>query len=616
MHFPVTRQAAAVSLALAVMSSAAFADAPASAPTPADTVVVTASRTPERAADVIADTTVITAEEIGRSGAGSVADILQRQRGIEITRNGPAGTATSVFIRGANANQSVVLIDGVRFGSATTGTASWNTIPLGAIDRIEIVYGPLSTLYGADAIGGVIQIFTRKGEGAPTVTASAGAGSNATRQADAGIHGSSDGPNAVSYAFGVGYEDSDGFSSTRPGASGYNADEDGYRRRHANGRVSMALAPGHEVGAQFLVSRLYSQYDASNSGTFDVHSDNDLNTAAVFMRNRILPNWHSTLQYARSEDKSGSFSNATPSGASQIDTEQNEFTWQNDIAIGQDTLQLLYTHRKEEVESMNRSRITNSYAAAYSARRGQHLVDVSARHDRSVYGSKNTGAAGYGYDFGNGLRATASVGTSFRAPTFNELYFPGYGLETNQPEKGRNREVGLRYDGNGYRLDATYFHNRLTDMIVSSTPCPNGNRSCAYNVNKGLLEGFSLAGSTRLMDVDLRATFDWQDPRDETTGRQLARRAKRHATLGADYAVGTLKTGAEVTLSGERFDDAANARRLGGYGLLNLYTTWQFTPDWSLLLRVDNVGDKGYETARNYGTSGRTWFAALRYGIR
>ena len=610
MNFPVSRQAAAVSLALALISSTAIAEV-------ADTVVVTATRTPQLAADLIADTTVINAEEIARSGAGSVADILQRQRGIEIARNGPAGTTTSVYVRGANANQIVVLLDGVRIGSSTTGTASWNAIPLGAIDRIEIVYGPLSTLYGADAIGGVIQIFTRKGEGAPVVTASVGAGSNATLQGDAGIFGSSGGPNAINYAFGAGYEESDGFSSTRPGASGYNADEDGYRRRNANGRVSMALAPGHEIGAQFLASRTYSQYDASGSGSYDVHSDSDINTAAVYMTNQILPNWRSTVQYARSEDKSGSFSNATASGASQIDTEQNEFSWQNNVAIGQDTLQLLFNHRKEEVASMRKTRITNSYAAAYSAKRANHLFDVSARQDRSVYGSQNTGAAGYGYEFGNGLRATASIGTSFRAPTFNELYFPGYGLATNKPEKGRNREVGLRYDGNGYNLDATYFHNRLTDMIVSATPCPDGiNRSCAYNVNEATLEGFSLAGSTRLMDVNLRASLDWQDPRDDTTGRQLARRAKKHANFAADYVMGQLKSGAELTVSGDRFDNAANTSRLAGYGLLNLYTTYQFTPDWSLLLRVNNVADKNYEVARNYGTSGRTWFASLRYGIR
>ncbi|WP_026355156.1 TonB-dependent receptor domain-containing protein [Massilia niastensis] len=614
MNFPVTRQAAAVSLALAIASPSAFAET-------LDTVVVTATRTPQRAADVIADTTVIHAEEIARSGAGSVADILQRQRGIEIGRNGSAGASTSVFVRGANSNQVVVLLDGVRVGSATTGAASWNAVPLGAIDRIEIVYGPLTTLYGADAIGGVIQIFTRKGEGGPVVGASSGAGSNATRQADASIHGSTGGERALSYAFSAGYEDSDGFSATRPGTSGHNADEDGYRRRSVNGRVSKALARGHEIGAQFLASRLFNQYD-SGSSAYDTHGDQELNTVALFMTNQILPNWRSTLQLARSDDKQSSFTSTAASGASQIDTQQDELTWQNTIALGPDTLQLLYSHRQEEVESsssaaLSRTRITNSYAGVYSLKRGSHLVDLSARHDRSVYGSKNTGAAGYGYDFGNGLRATASVGTSFRAPTFNELYFPGFGLESNQPEKGRNREVGLRYDGNSVQLDAAYYRNRLTDMIVSASPCPGGRPgSCAYNVNEALLEGVTIGASTRIAGVNLRGSIDWQDPRDETTGKRLARRAKEHASFAADYTAGTLKTGAEWQLSGGRFDDAGNLRPLGGYGLLNLYTTWQFTPELSLLVRVNNVADKHYELARNYGTSGRTWFAALRYGIR
>ena len=624
MNFPVTRQAAAVSLALAVLASASStAFAQASLPA-ADTVVVTATRTPQRALDVVADTVVITAEEIARSGAGSVADILQRQRSIEITRNGPAGNATSVFLRGANANQVVVLIDGVRIGSSTLGTAAWNAVPLAAIDRIEVVYGPLSTLYGADAIGGVIQIFTSKGEGAPRATASVGAGSNGTLQGDASIAGGTTGEHAINYAFGAGYEESDGFSASRPGAYGYNPDKDGYRRRNANGRVSMAIAPGHEIGGQFLVSRLYNQYD--NGDNFDAYGDSDLNTYALFMTNQIMPNWRSTVQLARSEDKQFSLGGTADWDISQIDTKQDEFSWQNDIAIGQDTLQLLYAHRQEKVDAADlvddngddRKRITNSFAASYSARRGNHLVDVSARQDRSIYGHKNTGAAGYAYDFGNGLRANASIGTSFRAPTFNELYYPGYGYQDNRPEKGRNREVGLRYDGNGYQVDATYFHNRLTDMLISAAPCPVDPESfsCAYNVNKALLEGFSLAASTRVMGVDLRGSLDWQDPRDETTGKQLARRAKKHASFGADYTVGTLKTGAELVLSGERFDNASNTARLGGYGLLNLHSTWQFTPDWSLLLRVNNVADKNYETARFYGTSGRTWFAALRYGIR
>ncbi len=610
MNFPVTRLAAALPLAFAFAS-------PVLSQTLED-VVVTAKRMPQRAADLIADTTVIHADEIARSGAGSVADVLQRQRGIEITRNGSAGASTSVFLRGASSNGVVVMLDGVRIGSSTSGIAAWNAVPLGAIERIEIVYGPLSTLYGADAIGGVIQIFTRKGDGAPVASASLGAGSNATRQFDAGVHGSA---GDFRYAFSAGHEDSDGFSATRPGAFGFNPDEDGYRRRNVNGQLSTTALPGLELGAQFLHSDLRAQYD-SGSAAYDVHNQQDLNTAAVYAAKQFSSNWRSTLQYARSADKLGSFTSTAASGASQIDTRQDEFTWHNTIALGLDTLQLLASRREEEVASsatadLSRSRSTNSYAAAWSSTRGSHLFDASARHDRSsVYGSKNTGAAGYGYKLGNGLRATASVGSSFRAPTFNELYYPNFGLPGNRPEKGRNHEAGLRYDSGRVQFDAIYFRNRLTDMIVSSTPCPGRAGSCAYNVNEAKLEGLTLAARTRVAGIDLRGSLDWQDPTDETTGKQLARRAKKHASFNADRSWGQVEAGAELQLSGERFDDAANRNRLGGYGLLNLYTSWQFRPDVSLLLRLNNVADKHYELARNYGTSGRTWFAALRYGIR
>ena len=623
MTFHVSRQAAASSLALAMAAPFACADS-ASIATPVDTVVVTAARTPQRADAVIAQTTVIQAEEIARSGAGSVADVLQRQPGIEITRNGSAGASTSVYLRGANANQVVVLLDGVRIGSSTSGVASWNAVPLEAIDRIEVVYGPLSTLYGADAIGGVIQIFTRKGEAGLHASATIGAGSDATRQASARIAGASSGEHAVSYAFGAGHDESDGFSATRPGASGYNPDDDGYRRTNIHGRVAVAIAPGHEAGAQFLHSRLRAQYD-SGAGSFDTNNRQDLDTASVFMSNQFAPNWRSTLQLARAKDELGSFTSAAASGASQIDTRQDEFTWQNTITLGPDTLQLLYSHRKEEVASsatraLERERITNSYAAAYALRRGSHLVDVSARQDRSVYGDKNTGAAGYGYNFGNGLRATASIGSSFRAPTFNELYYPGYGVDTNQPERGRNAELGLRYDSRAVQLDATVYRNRLSDMIVSANPCPDNrdgrSGSCAYNVASATLEGVSLAASTRIGALRLRGSADWSDPQDNGSGKRLARRAARHASFNAEYGSGQLKAGAEWVLSGARFDDAANLRRLGGYGLLNLYASWQINEDFSLLARVNNGFDKDYELARNYNTGGRSWFAGLRYGIR
>jgi len=629
MRFSVPRQAAshslAVAIALAFASSHSIAapDAPDAAPeTAADTVVVTATRTPQRVDEVIADVVVIGSDEIRHAGAGSVADVLRRQRGIEIVRNGGAGTNTSVFLRGANANQVVVLVDGVRIGSSTSGIAAWNAIPLSAIDHIEVVYGPLSALYGADAIGGVVQIFTKKGDGKPAFSASAGGGTYGTNQYDASVRGSTGGDHAVSYALAAAHEEADGFSATRPGAYGYNPDADGYTRNSVNGRLTWQLAAGHEIGAQFLKSRLNAQYD-NGAGDYDAHNTQDLDNYAVFLNDRFLPNWQSTVQVARSWDKSGNFGGTGPYDTGRIDTRQDELTWQNTITLGPDTLQVLLNHRKEDVAAsspaeLTRSRITNSAAVSYDLKRGSHLLDVSVRRDHSDYGGKTTGAVGYSYAILQDLRATASYGTSFRAPTFNELYYPGYGFAGNKPEHGRNVEAGLRYRLGDTELQGNWYRNRVTDLIVNATPCPSPTvtGSCAYNVDHAVLEGWTLSSDTQLGSWDLRANVDLQDPRDETTGKQLARRSRRHVGLTADYTLGVVQAGAEVQATGARYDDTANARRLGGYGLLNLYTTWQVSPDWSLLLRVDNAANKHYELARNYGTAGRSFFAALRYGIR
>lgn len=623
MNLRISRPAAQpllASLALAMAACHAHAES-------SSTVLVTATRTPQALADVISDSTTISAEQIAQAGAGSIVDLLKRQRGIEVTRNGGAGSSSNVYIRGANSNQSIVLVDGVRIGSSTTGAANWSAIPLTAIDRIEIVYGPLSSLYGADAIGGVIQIFTKKGQGAPAITAFAGYGSDNTREADATVSGATGGEHSFSYAVSAGKEKSDGFSSARPGLSSYNPDDDGYDRENVSGQFGLQLAKGVEAGALFLHSRLESQYDATvprGQSFYDVRSEATIDTASVFAKAQLLPSWRSMLQYSQTKDKGANYTSALASGYTRIDTKQSFITWQNDVQIGADVLQLLYEHRKEEVDTngaaaMNRDRNTNSFAASYNARRGAHLLSASARRDNSVYGDKNTGAIGYGYHVTQSLRATASYGTSFRAPTYNELYYPAYGNAANRPEQGRNAEVGLRYDDGVNAVSAGYYRNRLTDMLVNTNPCPFGTgypTGCAYNVNRATLEGLTLSASTQVAGINLGANADLQDPRDDTTGKRLIRRAKRHANLTADYGIGALKAGVEVELSGARFENAANTVRLGGYGLVNLYATYAFNHDWSALVRWNNAADKQYDLARNYATPGAKVFAGIRYGYK
>ncbi|MCL6486645.1 MAG: TonB-dependent receptor [Janthinobacterium lividum] len=622
MTHAVSRHAALTSLALAIAAPAAFAQA---TPSTFDPIVVTATRTPQKTSALLADTTIITSEDIARSGAGSVTELLQKQRGIEVVRSGGAGTAASVYIRGANSTQNIVLVDGVRIGSSTLGTANWSPVPLANIDRIEIVYGPLSTLYGADAIGGVIQSCTKKGSGAPVIGASVGFGSDATRQYDASVSGASGGYNSLSYSLNVSKEKSDGFSATKPGNTYYyNADKDGYDKKSVTGQLGFQLAKGHNLGLVFMNSKLEAQYD--NGPGYDTRSNQKLENIGVFMNNEFVQGWHSKIQVAEARDKDNQDTSAGAAGKSHLETKQSTFEWQNDIAIGVDTLQLLASYRKEEVVSsakpiLNRSRDTKSLAASYTMLRDQHLLSASLRSDKmSETGSTTTGSLGYGYQINNALRATASYGTSFRQPTYNELYYPGYGIASNRPEKGRNAEVGLRYDDGKTQMSAVYYHNRVTDLLIYANTCPVEVAShpygCAYNVNKALLEGITLSVRRKFGDFGLSGNIDLQDPRDQTLDKSLGRRAKRHANFAADYSIGQLNTGAEWQLSGKRFDDQANETTLGGYGLVNLFATYQVARDWSVLARWNNIANKDYELGRFYATPGSNFFIGVRYGTK
>jgi vitamin B12 transporter len=622
MTFPVVRRAALASLALAFTAPCALADSRADT-TVAAAVVITAARAPQPSGEVLSDHVLIGAAEIARSGAGNLVELLHRQRGIEITRNGGPGTASQVFMRGGDAKQTVVLVDGVRIGSSTSGIANWATLPLANIDRVEIVYGPLATMYGADAIGGVVQIFTRRGAGPAMVTAGMEAGSEKARAMAFGVSGASEGENSIRYAVGVSKDQDRGFSATKPGNASYNPDQDGYARDSASGQLGIVLAKGHEAGLLYLHSHLASQYDAG-PGPFDVRSVQNMDNIAVYSKHQFTAAWNMSLQASEADDKSVNFTSA--SASNRIDTRVHAYSMQHDIALGSDLLQLLLERRVESVfadatRALNTSRATNSVAAAYSLRRGRHLASVSARRDDSTqYGDKLSGGLGYGYRLTRALRLNASAGTSFRAPTFNELYYPGYGVDTNKPEQGKNVEGGAYYNDGVTEASAVYYRNRLTDLLVNTGKCPvqlqthpNG---CAYNVNRATLEGITLGARTRLGQLDVSGSLDFQDPRDQTSGKNLQRRARRHAKFAVEYEAGDLIAGVGVQLSGTRFDDLANRNSQPGYGLVNLFAAYRFAPDWSAVLRLNNAADKHYELARNYATAGRQAFAGIRYGSK
>lgn len=613
--------AAAVALATAFTAFAADAESVSSSEPLAETIVVTATRQVQRANELLSDVTVIGADEIRQAGpAATIADLLARQPGIEIDSRGGPGTAGAVMIRGANGGHTLVLVDGLRVSSATLGEASWGYLPLSEVDRVEIMRGPASSLYGADAIGGVVQIFTRRGKGAPAFTAEAGYGSWETRSLKAGVSGSAD---ALAYSLQVADQRSDGFSATTPKSSAYNPDRDGYAMRNASASLAYTIASGHEVGANVLYSDGWNRYDAFDyatmSGASDYRQDQTVAAYGAYSRNRLLPGWTSLVRVGRGTDDSRQFQDGRQT--STIRTDQDQIQWQNDVLLPVGKALLAVERVKQKVSGdvayAVSERTIDSWLAGWTGRVDDHRLQFNLRNDEnSQFGHKTTGFAGYGYQFTPAWRASVAYGTAFRAPTFNDLYWPDAGNPNLRPETARNREAAVHYEAAGQHASATYYHNSVDDLIDWAPIAPGSWIWQPANVHKADLEGLTLAYAGRVAGFDLRASADFQDARDADTDKQLRYRAREHGSLSVGRTEGPWNWGVEVAGTGKRYNDTANTQVLGGYGVVNLLGGYAIDREWSLFARADNVFDRKYERVATYATPGANVFVGVRYTPR
>ena len=607
-RFPVG--AVGIAVALPFVSSTAIAQAP---PDPAaatlDPVVVTAARGPQRLSDMTADVTVIGRDEIARAGVQSLAEVLQRQPGIQISMSGGAGSTSAVYLRGVNGNQTLVLIDGMRVGSATAGATALEAIPLDLIDHIEILRGPASSLYGADAVGGVIQVFTRRGDGAPAFNGSASYGTYGTGQATAGVGGSS---GAWRYAIQGGYQGSRGFNAIGNQADfSYNPDRDGYDRGNASANLSYRINVEHEVTAQYYYSRLSNRFDATPG--YDDKTTTTVESFALSSTDRLASFWVSRLDLGQGSDNSVS---QTGFGNSGFRTRQNQLTWQNDLTLPVGALSLAYVGLDEKISTDPAfpvsSRRTNSFVGVYQVRVDPHTLQANLRFDdSSQYGGRTTGALGYAYAFGEGWRALVNAGTAFKAPTFNDLYYPGFANPRLAPETARNADVALDYASGTLLARATVYRNEVKNLIVFG--CDADFNCAPNNVAKATLTGLTLQGQADWRSISLKGSLDLLRPEDDATGNQLPRRARQYGSASVLVPWVDWQFGAELVAASARFDDAANTRRMGGYALVNVTANYALTKHWSLTLRADNVFDKQYEQAAGYNTAGASAFGGIRY---
>lgn len=587
-------------------------------PVALEPVTVTASRIEQPLSQALSDVTVIDADTIERAGQSSLADLLQHTHGVDVATNGGPQTTTSVFLRGATSGHTVFLIDGQRVGGSTAGVMGLGAISLAEVERIEILRGPASGLYGADAIGGVVNIITRRprADGPFQPRGSVGLGTWNTRKADIGLAGRLD---RWTYSLSAGHARSDGYSAAKPNNPGgvYNPDRDGYELDHAAGRLGYAWRDGQEWEASFYRSRLNGRYDGSP--TFDDRSVQRIESYALASRNRINDAWSSRLSVARTVDDNTSIYGPGDTGRDRFRTRQTLFAWQNDLALsaGQ-TLALAAERRVEDIDGTiayaQDSRITNAAAAVYRVDLGRHHLQANLRYDHVArYGGRTTGGLSYGYDAAPGWQLTAAANTGFRLPTFNDLYYPVYGNPNLRPETSRNVEAGLRYRHAAGEASVLAYRNEIENLIQYQGYTQVANKNA-------VIKGVTVSATQRLGATTVRGSVDWMDPRDDNTGQMLTRRPRTALKIAADHRIGPWRLGAEWLASGYRMDNSFNATtfsnevtRLGGYSVLNLVASYDIDRKTQVQLRWNNVTDKDYELVRGYATPGSNVFVTLTY---
>ncbi|WP_434112937.1 TonB-dependent vitamin B12 receptor [Methylocaldum sp. GT1TLB] len=584
-----------------------------------ETVTVTATRTERSVEESLASVTVIDRDEIERRQAQSVQEVLRGVPGLSIANNGGLGKSTSVFLRGTESGHVLVLIDGVRAGSATTGITAFQDIPIDQIERIEIVRGPRSSLYGSEAIGGVIQIFTRKGGEGFKPYLSFGAGSHSMYKATGGVSGGND---RAWYSLNGSRLETRGFNACagRPFSLGGGGcftrqpDDDGYRNTSGSARAGYRFDNGLEIEGNLLHAEGENEFDGNlqNRSTFVQQM--------VGGRLKYSPFefWTTSLRAGRTLDESDNFRDRRFS--STFDTQRVNVTWQNDFALAEGHLLTLgLDYYNDQVDSTTDyavdSRDDKAGFAQYQLTLGGFDAVLGTRvDDNEQFGVYPTGNVALGYGFDNGIRLSASWGKAFKAPTFNELYFPGFGNPMLEPETSESWEVGI----SGQHWDVAWalngYHTEIDDMIA--TVC--GQVSCfAENLDRARILGLEAQASTRLWGFDIAANLSLIDPENlsegANNGNRLPRRAQTMFRFDLDRSVGPVRVGTTVYGEGRRFDDVANTQRLAGYVTVDLRASVGLYRGLSLEGRVANLLNKQYQTARFFYQDDLNFFLTVRY---
>ncbi|MDR3451988.1 MAG: TonB-dependent receptor [Rhodoferax sp.] len=584
--------------------------------------VVTASRIEQSVQDALPATTLITRADIDRAQTPDLPTLLSTVAGVQIAQTGGMGSSSSIFIRGANANHTLVLVDGVPINNATVGTASLENFPLAMVDHIEIVRGNVSAIYGSAALGGVIQIFTREATGKPQLSVSSQVGSYGTAQIDAS--GSVKLASGTSLSATAEALNNRGFpainAAQTPGAL---SDDDGYTRRALGFALRQDLGDGNSVGLRLRDASGTLQYDPEQSPDTQTFKSKYAETGAVIDgKFKLGQGLELTAALTNSEDKWSDIADASGYFNSVSNGGNLGLLWQ--FAPGQRlTAGIETTQQSVQSDTLftGTSRTENSVRLGYLGQFGEgsrHELQLNVRSDHySDFGTANTGLVGYAYRLTDAWRVNASYSTGFNAPTFDQLYYPGYSNPNLSPEQLKSSELGLQYAVGGQQVRAVVFHNEYTDLIaLNSVYVP-------FNIGRARNDGVELSYQGNFGGTRLHADLTLQDPKDLVTDAQLARRGRTLAHLGASRDVGAWTFGGEVRYSSSSPDTSYNLNTfatapvtLPAYAVAGLTASYKISPEWTAFGRVDNLFNSNYETVYGYNQPGRGLYVGLRWQPR
>lgn len=620
----------ALLLALPLHAGAQSSQRDAADPTELGNVVVTGTRTAVTADQSLAAVEIIDRAQIERSQAHSLQELLRGRAGIDLANQGGRGKVSTLFLRGTESDHTLFLIDGVRVGSATSGLTALQDLPLELIERIEIVRGPRSSLYGSEAIGGVIQVFTRGAREGTHVRAHAGAGSHGLREAGAGLDAGGTLANGMRGWFGVDatHQSDDGIDACRGAATPVFAgcgmdhpdpDRDGYRNNAVSLRGGLDFSEAWKADVHAMRADGHNEYDGDPAWGLPDNSDTIQQVVGGRVRyagRRVAVQ----LTAGRNTDSSDNFTGDV--ATDRFATHRDSAGLQADVALAAGQLLTVGTDWARDTggvvggfSAFDAYRNDRAGFAQYQGAFGVHDLQLSARHDDdSQFGGHDTGSVAWGMDAAHGLRFTASYGSAFKAPSFNELYFPFYGNPDLKPETSRSAELGVAQKLDGWHWQANAYQTTVDDLIVYDPTI-----FIANNIESARIRGLELGGGAVLAGwhVDAQATF--MDPRNHSAtayDRLLPRRSRRTARIDADRGLGAWRIGATVVAQGARYDDVQNAIRMGGYATVDLRAERALAAGWTLQASLRNAFDRAFETAAYYNQPGREWSLALRYAPR